>query len=297
MQPISEADSPAPPAPFIVGMGRSGTTLLRLMLDSHPELSIPPETNFFLALRKGLPRQADPHGFFLRTVAEAQRRSDFGLSAGELERRVRAIRPFELGSALRVLYRLYAARFGKERWGDKTPTNLPEMEQIQRVLPEARFIHMIRDGRDVALSLEGVWFGAGTLRERAETWVWAIDEARRQRPSLNHYLEVRFETLVRRPEATLRTVCRFLDLPWAAAMLQYHRRAAERLAESGYDYVDAAGRLVATGEQRLAALRLTAAKPDESRIGRWRSEMRESERTLFLDVAGKTLRELGYDVE
>jgi len=268
-----------------------------MMLDSHPELSIPPETGFFPALRKALPDQADPCGFFLRMVAVAQKRSDFGLDAADLETRVRAIRPFDPGSALRVFYRLYASRFGKQRWGDKTPTNVAEMEQIQRVLPEARFVHMIRDGRDVALSLDTVWFGPETLRERAEAWVQTIEDARRQRPRLGHYLEVRFETLVRRPQETLREICRFLDLPWAPAMLEYHRHAAERLAESKRDYVDAAGRLVVTGEQRLAALRLTSAKPDESRIGRWRTEMRESERKVFAAVAAETLRLLGYEVE
>jgi hypothetical protein len=286
-----------PPTPFIVGVGRSGTTLLRMMLDSHPELSIPPETNFFRALRKGLPGQRDPRGFFLKTVAVAQQRSDFGFTTAELERRVRAIQPFDLASALRALYLLYASRFGKKRWGDKTPTNLPEMEMIQRVLPEARFIHVVRDGRDVALSLKEVWFGPDTFRECAEAWVWAIEQARRQRPALRHYVEVRFETLVREPETTLREVCGFLDLPWAPSMLAYHQRAAERLEESCRDYVDPGGRLVATGRQRIAALRRTAARPDAGRIGRWRTEMNAQERDEFHAVAAETLRGLGYEVE
>jgi len=84
--------------PIIVGAPRPGTTLLRFMLDTHPEMAIPPETGF-LALF--------PH-----------------------------------------FYQLYASRFAKPRWGDKTPSYCHHMQNIEEVLPEAHFIHIIRDGRD-----------------------------------------------------------------------------------------------------------------------------------------------------
>lgn len=284
------------PAPFVVGVGRSGTTLLRMMLDAHPEVSIPPETSFFRTLRLGLPAQGDPHEFFLATVARVQQWNSFGLDLQTLAKAVGAIQPFHLGEALRVFYRAYAARFSKLRWGDKTPANLLEMEEIQRVLPEARFLHLIRDGRDVAVSLGQVWWGPGTVRESAEEWVRLIREARHQCAHLRHYLEVRYEALVRHPRRTLEDVCAFLELPWNDVVLDYHLRAAQRLEESRFDYRDGKGRLVATAAQRVAALERTTHPPDVSRIGRWRSAMSQTDCEVFVQVAGDLLRDLGYQV-
>jgi hypothetical protein len=265
-----------------------------MMLDSHPELSIPPETNFFRTLHRALPGQADPHGFFLDTVNRVQRWNDFGLTSTEFAERIRSLRPFDLGEALRVFYRQYALRFGKSRWGDKTPANLPEMEMIQRLLPEARFIHMIRDGRDVALSLRKVWFGPDSVETSAQAWAWAISEARKQRPNLRHYLEVRFEDLLRHPQETLRHICTFLQLPWAPSVLHYHRNAGQRLEEIRHDYRAPDGQVIATAEQRMAALQRTTTPPDTSRADRWRREMSGPERETFASIAGPTLQELGY---
>jgi len=285
------------PAPFIVGAGRSGTTLLRMMLDSHPEMSIPPETNFIRTLYRGLPEQADPHGFFLSIINRVQGWNDFGVGSPEFADQITGIRPFDLGKALRTFYALYASRFGKRRWGDKTPANLPDMEVIQSLLPEARFIHMIRDGRDVALSLREVWFGPETLEESARAWVWTIAKARSQRPNLRHYLEIRYEVLLRRPEETLQRICAFLDLPWTPALLLYHRNATQRLTESRHDYHGPNGRVIATAEQRMAALWRTTSPPDTGRIDRWRREMDDRERAAYESIAGSTLRDLGYELE
>jgi len=267
-----------------------------MMLDSHPDMSIPPETNFFRTLHRGLPEQADPHGFFISTIARVQRWNDFGVLSPEFTAQIASILPFDLGKALRIFYSQYASRFGKRRWGDKSPANLPEMETIQTLLPEARFIHIIRDGRDVALSLREVWFGPETLEESAEAWVQAIANARSQRRNLRHYLEIRYEILLQRPKETLRTVCAFLDLPWTPALLLYHRNVARRLAEANHDYHGPDGRLIATAEQRMAALRRTTRPPDTSRIDRWRREMTESERAAYVSIAGPTLQDLGYEL-
>ena len=83
---------------------------------------------------------------------------DFGIDVDALGDAIRPAGPFDLTRALRTFYRLYAEKFGKSRWGDKTPMYFASMGAVQRVLPEARFIHVIRDGRDVALSIKDLWF-------------------------------------------------------------------------------------------------------------------------------------------
>src|ERR687889_109514 len=142
------------PAPFVVGVGRSGTTLLRMMLDAHPELAIPPEAHFinpFIQVSGRL--RFNPRIAANAIVHDDRRRwSDFGLSEEDLLERFEATRPFTTSDALRAFFELYASKHGKARWGDKTPDYVRKMKKIQKTLPEARFIHVIRDGRDAGLS-------------------------------------------------------------------------------------------------------------------------------------------------
>src|SRR5919108_2531245 len=144
------------PAPFIVGATRSGTTLLRLMLDAHPEMAIPSETHFIPDLIKAYRLESTSPERLAEVVTSHRRWGDFHLDAAELLERFRAIDPLTPGDAIRAFFELYAEREGKARWGDKTPGYVREMHRIESVLPEARFVHLIRDGRDVALSVLGM---------------------------------------------------------------------------------------------------------------------------------------------
>jgi Sulfotransferase family len=108
-----------PPVPFIVGAGRSGNTLLRLMLGAHPDLAIPPETDFIPELATRWSGPDDARAAFVGTVTGHWRFTDLGVDAAELERRVARLEPFSLGAGLRTLYRLYAEKFGKSRFGDR----------------------------------------------------------------------------------------------------------------------------------------------------------------------------------
>ena len=89
----------------------------------------------------------------LATITAQREWGDFGLTEEELLERFRAIEPLNAGDALRAFYEAYAERVGKPRWGEKTPIYVKSMRRIERALPEARFVHVIRDGRDVALSI------------------------------------------------------------------------------------------------------------------------------------------------
>jgi hypothetical protein len=285
-----------PPAAFIVGVTRSGTTLLRLMLDAHPELAIPPETHFIPELAAACEAEGDARRTFLRVLTAHERWPDFRLDRLALAERLAMIDPFETGAALRAFYALYAQRFGKPRWSDKTPVYVHHMTLIQRLLPESHFIHLIRDGRDAAVSIMERAFGPDSFESAARLWVERIEAARRQQSELRHYLEIRYEELVRRPRPVLTAVCRFLDLPWNDAMLHYFARSKERLAEIDRTLINAQGHVIVTGEERLAAHRLATGAPDPDRIGRWRTLMTAGERESYERIAGPLLRELGYDV-
>ena len=157
---------------------------------------------------------------FLHTITSHGRWEDLRIEEGLLRHRVAAIEPFDLREATRTLYRLYAEKFGKPRWGDKTPHYVRRMKLVQQLLPEAHFIHIIRDGRDVALSVKDLSFGADSVEEAARRWRGGINRARRQSGELPHYLEIRYEDLVSSTEKTLRTIGEFINLPWNPSVLK-----------------------------------------------------------------------------
>jgi len=284
------------PSPFIVGVPRSGTTLLRLMLDVHPDLAIPPETQFIPRATKVCKHASDPQRAFLETVMSHRRWGDFRIEGDLLTQRIAAIEPFDLSEAVRTVYRLYAERFGKPRWGDKTPHYVRQMMLIQELLPEAYFIHIIRDGRDVALSTKDLWFGPDSVEGAARRWRRGIEIAWRQSRKLTHYLEIRYEDLVSDTEHTLRKISNFVNLPWNPSMLTYYKTAEERISEIHRDITALKGERVVRAEERAAIHSLTGQPPQRDRIGRWKQEMTATDRERFEELAGQTLRELGYDV-
>jgi hypothetical protein len=287
-----------PPAPFVVGVTRSGTTLLRMMLDAHPQVTIPPETHFIPDLiEASRDEHASPEGLH-ELVVNNRRWGDFHLDSDELLNRYQEIVPLNAGDAIRAFFDLYAEGQGKPRWGDKTPIYINRMMLIERALPEARFIHLIRDGRDAALSrAKRVLKEPTPMHKVAERWRNRIIRAREQGPRLGHYLELRYEDVVLDTEATLRRICEYVDLPWDDAMLHYHERAAERMREMHRDLPPEPGKPLRPADHRMAAHTLTSEPPDPSRLGRWKTEMSPEDRAAFEDAAGDLLAELGYELE
>jgi hypothetical protein len=286
---------PGPPAPFVVGATRSGTTMLRLMLDAHPDVAIPSETHFIHKLVKTCERWRVTPDMLADVIVEHKRWGDFHLDPDELRRRFRSMEPLNMADALRTFYTLYAEREGKSRWGDKTPGYVRYMRRIHWILPEARFLHLIRDGRDVAVSVLPMNWGPESVREAAELWVERVTIGREQGPVVP-YMEVRFEDLVLDTEPTLRRVCEFLELPWEPVMLDYHERAEQRLMEKARDLPrHKEGRPPQPAEARLASHAMAMEPPNPDRIGRWRTDMSAGDRDAYEEVAGELLAELGYE--
>ena len=148
-----------------------------------------------------------------------------------------------LPQALRAVGEAYALAAGKPRWGDKTPGYVTAMELIQGALPEARFVHVIRDGRDVAVSLAGVAWGPEDAAGAAKLWSRRIRIARRQAARLapGTYTEVRYEELVSDPRGVLGRLCGILELPFSEEMLSYAGRARGCSTRSPTSATGAAG--------------------------------------------------------
>ena len=194
--------------PFVVGCSRSGTTLLRAMLDAHPALAVPPESHFALAPS-------------VRALRRALRRDPWfalwGIEAPDLH-------GLGCADAVRAVFAAYAAARGKPRYADKTPHYVSHLPELAARFPEAQFVHVVRDGRDVALSLLEVPWGPDTLEDAARHWRRRVLEGRDAGLPPDRYRELRYEALVADPERELRALAPWLGLEYAAAMLAYPDR-------------------------------------------------------------------------
>jgi hypothetical protein len=275
--------------------------MLRLMLDAHPQMAVPPETHFIPDVIRAADRGAGPEGV-LEVLRESRRWGDLGIADADMLARLRALPRFDATGAARAIYLQYADQHGKTRWGDKTPKYSLVMAEIEDALPEARFVHLIRDVRAVALSRVRMVEGRGEKPPKpggvAARWAMRIRQAREQGAALAGYLEVRYEDLVTDPEPTLRRVCELVELDFDPAMLAYHEHAAERLSEIARDLPDAEGKRkgVVAGEHRLKVHEMARKPPSAERITSWQSELSLEDRRACEEAAGDLLAELGYPV-
>jgi hypothetical protein len=168
------------------------------------------------------------------------------------------------------------------------------MKRIGGALPEAHFIHLIRDGRDVALSILGVSWGPSSVEDAAVQWTTQVRRARRKARSLAHYMEVRYEGLVADPEPVVRRVCEFAKLPFEPDMLTYHEGASERMSGLARDLELGGDREGISADERARQHALVTEAPKSERAGRWREEMDAADVAAYERIAGPTLVELGY---
>lgn len=224
---------------FILACGRSGTTLLRSMLTCHPRIAIPRASHFIVELAEEFgegPLGGQRLRLAIDRLAEHERVIEFGISRDAIERHIRHLLPHSpslptVADLCRAVFDEYAAIHGKPRWGDKTTTYGPYAALLARLFPDALFIHLLRDARDVAASLVRTEFQP-SLVGAAMTWnatVRAIATVG-QRLGPERYLEVRYEELVLKTRPTLERICTFLGERFETSMLDYHRRTDELLA-------------------------------------------------------------------
>ncbi|MES2466729.1 MAG: sulfotransferase [Verrucomicrobiota bacterium] len=289
---------PTLPVPFLVGAPRSGSTLLRMMLDANSQLAIPPETGFLTGIREqaGHPCTVERVVEWMTTYPAGQAPvwNDFQMSRDSLEKALRGLPALNLAEAVGCFYRLYASGQNKPRWGDKTPGYAQHMEAIRALIPESKFIHLIRDGRDVALSLRAQPFSPGpTMTDQAKLWMEMTAAARRSAEGLGGCMEVRYEQLVRDPEPVLREICVFLELPFEPGMLHPEQRAEARLLEHE-ERVAPGGRVVLTKAERRNIWHHSAKAVDARMAGQWREKLTIEEIAEFEETAGRWLGELGY---
>jgi hypothetical protein len=290
----SEALRATNPYVFVVGCPRSGTTLLRVMLDQHPQLAVTNDAAFIVKTIRNvypqLKKRRISRGYSPPMTAEvvdyllqSHRIDSMGLTESQL--REMAGRCETYTAFVAAVYDQYARLHGKSLAGDKTPDYARRLPMLHAMFPQARIIHIIRDGRDVALSTRewvasepkgpcnfALWnqHPMGTI---ALWWRWLVNSGRRDGAALGPalYHEIRYESLLANSEAALRELTDFLELPFAEQMLRYHEKS----------------QLPALPNKRHRL-------PPTPGLRDWPSQMTSNDVELFELLAGDLLSELGY---
>ena len=257
------------------------------MFDSHSRLAIPGESHFIVTMARARQRYERPGGpvarAFLDDVLASERFQKWQLPDAAVRQALADSEPACLSDAIRTLFGAYAAHRGKPLYGDKTPGYVRNVPVLAELFPEARFVHIVRDGRDVALSLKEMDWARRQAPDGVETlagfWRTNIELAFEAREELGPqcYHEIHYERLIDDPERVLRDVCAFLELPYEPAMLSYHERSDELAAS-----------LRNRDDHRHIRLAPTRGLRD------WRTQMPPADVSRFELVAGEVLDRAGY---
>jgi hypothetical protein len=275
---------PAHPPFFVVGAQRSGTTMLRLMLNKHPELCVPFESGFIVDFYRNrgvygdLSQRANAQRL-LRDIAEHPL-----VRKGRLVADSEAILQHPVATypqLVDAIFTTYARGRNKSRWGDKTPSYVTDLDVLRAIFPSCKIIHLVRDGRDVALSNRNVGWGIHNLPRVAADWRWKTLIAHKIGSVLgNDYLLVRYEDLVPEAAATLSCITRFLGVAYDDAMLSYPASGRSEMPPESLGW---------HGNSIRA--------PDVALVDQWKRAMQPADRIIFEQRAGDALATFGYDVE
>ena len=256
---------------FIVGCGRSGTTLLRTMLNQHPQIAIPLESLFIIDYLRA---KQKPIPVLQRLMAQEYELVEWGLevSVDDLTGCTTA------KDLVDRVHELYMRQHGKTIWGQKTPRFVRYGELLRAAYPQAKFIHVVRDSRAVVSSLMRSDVHQSNAYFGAQRWVKDVKAglALKERYPTD-VLEVRYENLVSKPEAVLHEVCSFLGLHFHPAVLDYQETSAREYG-GYYDKVHS---------------NLKQA-PDTSRIEAWRKHLSVKEIAVVELFCGEVMQRLGY---
>lgn len=277
---------PVNPYVFIVGAPRSGTTLLRRLVDAHPDIAITRETHWITKMLEGedaFSPDAPVTPELLRRLRAHPKFTRMEVDAAELDRMVLRDAPVSYAEFVTRTFDLYGEAHGKGLVGDKVPDYVRHIPLLHRLWPAARFVHLIRDGRDVALSMltrerfarRFATWEEDPISTAALSWEQLVRlgrEAGAELP-LDRYYELRYESLVAEPAGECRKLCEFLGVPFDERILRFHEGRTRE--DPGRDAK-------------------SAWRPITPGLRSWRTEMADGEVERFEAAAGGLLGELGY---
>lgn len=266
---------------FVVGAMRSGTTILRLILDRHPDIAIPPESHFIPRLYANRDQYGAggivqrPQRFLVDLTGDpwfaAWKLPHEAIQAADLA-------GLSFSGAIDAVFHAYALHHKKKRWGDKTPGHILQIPLLASLFPESRFVHLIRDGRDVSLSMHSVsWF---RMQPSVPAFFWTRDVKRGRSDGKTlhpaRYLEIFYERILQDPEAEVGRLCEFLNVSFDSSMLDARVDDAEKIPP----------------DQRW--MHPNAALPIKSGLRDWKRDLSPADIAMWEAIGGSQLSAAGY---
>jgi len=269
---------------FIFGCPRSGTSLLSQILNSHPRIAIPYESHIYNTFYAWLKYYGD-----LEVAKNRERLVDDIFTtdvfndwfpAPNRHHTLDYIHRYDFHGIFEAIMSAWANAQGKQRWGEKTPAHLFYWREILDGFPNVQIIHIVRDGRDCALSWKKSRMGPKHIYPTALKWVKHLETIDELKTVLkpNSFFEIKYEELVSNTEFTVRKICEFIGEKYTPEMLNFYN------AKVPYK----------TDKQNLQNL----ARPIiTDNAEKWRKKMTTSQLNIFEAIAGSTLRQYGYATE
>lgn len=276
---------------FIIGRPRSGTTLLRVLFEAHPNVVIPPESPFIISLYKKYSKVNFWDDETIKNFTEDvfnQRYFDKWLLNKEilLENLLKAKGENTFQQMVRIVCLSYRSVFKKEEIkliGDKNPANSLFVNRIHRLFPDSKIIHITRDYRDNYLSLINVNFEVPIVPLVVYRWKFAytrMQKLKRMYPEL--ICSVKYEDLATDPENQFRDVCHFMGLVFDPSVFNFYEKKEE--IEGVY-----------AGSDELKIVHKSLFNPiSTDRINLWKTQLTERQIRIADLVAGKTAEKAGY---
>ncbi len=259
------------PPIFIIGCPRSGTTLVRNMLDSHPNICCGPEMHLISKISD-----------FDQDIMEIwERLKIYKVAVEEKNKRLREI--FE------IFPETYMNSKKKERWAEKTPNNFYYLDFIDKLFPNCQFIHIIRDGRDVVSSFKRRW-GHRAIYIGIKEWNKTIDLTFKYRKKIKkeRYLEIRYEDLVNKPKIETKKITDFLNEKWSNSMLEHHK------FKHDYWFNKQTKKNIDTRKEKKP-MRHSPSKPVfSSSVDRWKKDLNFLEKLIVNFYLNNNLRKMKY---
>lgn len=238
------------PPVFVVGVWRSGTTLLYTLLNQHPDLRLFYESDLPVLW----PMFRLPWG--RNTWLEKWEYWNAGLSRHDLEPSRLQNRVSSLGEAMELAGREYAAQQGKKRWGCKSPSYYDRLDSLAREFPDARFVVIWRDPEDICLSVikaraSALWFTRPGMTHKALLASRTLKKQVDKLMSMGAFVhQIHFRDLVERTDSTMRGICEFLQLPFDPAMAELGNGDRSAVFEGAHHTLAKGDQIVAKKERK-----------------------------------------------
>lgn len=278
---------------FILGNPRSGTSLFRLMLNSHPQITVPPECGFlqwwhekYQNWNKESCLDSRQVSEFIRDLKSSKKIEDWNLDYTNLSSKIRSEQPASFAELVLLVYQVFS-KPDTLLIGDKNNYYIHHIPTLKELFKGAKFLHLVRDGRDVAVSYKEINTSVFTSKyapslptstyDIAKEWSENVLKIQREISDRDHFM-LRYEDLISSPQDHLTNVCLFLGIPYSPEMLKFYEPQNHDEPTTTMEWKSK-----------------TTTEVDSSNTGKYKSQLKADDLNTFIELAGPTLKAFGYE--